>query len=184
MGESNERLVRRPAAVLTIGRLARSNGLSRSTLLYYDRIGLLQPSTRSAAGYRGYSAADAERLRRILQLRDTGVPLHEIADLLDRRGELAEVLTRQLDRLGEQIAELESRRRVVAAMLGVVPQGPTRLDRETWTAMFRAIGLDDAAMWRWHAAFEAQAPEAHHSFLESLGLSSEEIAAVRNHRRR
>ena len=35
---------------LTIGRLARQHGLSRSTLLYYDRIDLLHPSGRSSAG--------------------------------------------------------------------------------------------------------------------------------------
>jgi len=35
-----------------ITELARKHGLSRSTLLYYDRIGLLTPSGRSEAGYR------------------------------------------------------------------------------------------------------------------------------------
>ncbi len=40
--------------MITIGRLARRFGLSRSTLLYYDSIGLLSPSTRSAKDYRLY----------------------------------------------------------------------------------------------------------------------------------
>ena len=43
---------------LTVGRLARRFGLARSTLLYYDRIGVLRPSARSAAGYRLYDAGD------------------------------------------------------------------------------------------------------------------------------
>jgi len=44
-----------------IRELAGLFGLSRSTLLYYDRIGLLSPSARSESGYRLYSAADRER---------------------------------------------------------------------------------------------------------------------------
>ena len=38
----------------TAGKLARRYALSRSTLLYYHRIGLLVPSGRSAANYRVY----------------------------------------------------------------------------------------------------------------------------------
>ena len=48
----------------TVGHLARSFGLSRSTLLYYDSIGLCKPSGRSAANYRTYTEKDRERLGR------------------------------------------------------------------------------------------------------------------------
>ena len=55
-----------------ISQLAEQFGLSRSTLLYYDRIGLLSPSARSEAGYRQYSAADRGRLESICSLRRAG----------------------------------------------------------------------------------------------------------------
>jgi len=55
--------------------LAKASGLSRSTLLYYDRIGLLCPSGRSAAGYRLYSARDKERLALICSYRQAGLAL-------------------------------------------------------------------------------------------------------------
>ena len=42
----------------SVSRLGRRYGLSRSTLLYYDRIGLLSASARSAAGYRVYGERD------------------------------------------------------------------------------------------------------------------------------
>lgn len=48
-----------------ITELGKRFGLSRSTLLYYDRIGLLQPSGRTEAGYREYTRSDADRLERI-----------------------------------------------------------------------------------------------------------------------
>lgn len=52
---------------------------------------------------------------------------------------------------------------------------------EEWTARFRAIGLDDAAMEKWHRLFEQENPEGHQSFLEWLGLPAERITAIRKH---
>ena len=49
-----------------ITELAREFGLSRSTLLYYNRIGLLRPAGRSMAGYRLYSTKDRDTLALIL----------------------------------------------------------------------------------------------------------------------
>jgi len=53
------------------------------------------------------------------------------------------------------------------------------VDVQKWVAMFREIGLDEAAMMKWHRIFESRHPEAHQSFLEWLGLPAEEIAAIR-----
>ena len=51
---------------------------------------------------------------------------------------------------------------------------------EEWVKRFRAIGLDDAAMKRWHELFEEENPEGHQSFLEWLGLPAERIALIRS----
>ena len=51
---------------------------------------------------------------------------------------------------------------------------------EEWVARFRAIGLDEAAMRRWHRLFEEENPQGHQSFLEWLGLPAERIAEIRN----
>lgn len=50
---------------------------------------------------------------------------------------------------------------------------------EEWIGRFQAIGLDDAAMKRWHGLFERENPEGHQSFLEWLGLPPERIAEIR-----
>lgn len=50
---------------------------------------------------------------------------------------------------------------------------------EEWVARFRAIGLDDAAMERWHGLFERDNPEGHENFLQWLGLPEERIAQIR-----
>ena len=50
---------------------------------------------------------------------------------------------------------------------------------EQWTDMFRAIGLADEDMHRWHREFEQRHPDGHQAFLEWLNLPVERIAAVR-----
>ncbi len=44
-----------------ITQLAQRQGLSRSTLLHYDRIGLLHASDRSPSGYRIYTELEFEK---------------------------------------------------------------------------------------------------------------------------
>jgi DNA-binding transcriptional MerR regulator len=68
---------------MNVGALARRFRLARSTLLYYDRLGLLRPSARKANGYRDYSEADGRRLEHIALYRRAGLPLREIRALLD-----------------------------------------------------------------------------------------------------
>lgn len=50
---------------------------------------------------------------------------------------------------------------------------------EEWVKRFRAVGLDDAAMQKWHTLFEKENPDGHQSFLEWLGLPAEKIAEIR-----
>ena len=54
------------------------------------------------------------------------------------------------------------------------------MTKEDWVALFEEIGLNDDSMRHWHQLFESRHPEAHQSFLEWLGVSSEKIAAIRN----
>lgn len=55
-----------------------------------------------------------------------------------------------------------------------------RMTSGQWVEVFRAIGLDDAAMQRWHREFERRYPDQHQSFLEWLQLPAEQIVKVRN----
>lgn len=67
----------------TVGAVAELIGVSVRTLHHYDHIGLVMPSVRTAAGYRGYTDADVERLHLVLTYRAAGLPLDEIRALLD-----------------------------------------------------------------------------------------------------
>jgi DNA-binding transcriptional MerR regulator len=172
----------RESSLFTVGRLARSCGLSRSTLLYYDTIGLLRPSGRSVSNYRTYTAMDAERLKQICTYREAGLPLKDIAELLDARDDKpVGILEKHLEALGGEIARYREQQRVVVKLL----QSRTRfdavrvMDKERWVALLKATGLDESDMLRWHAEFEQMAPEAHREFLASLGIQPEEIESIR-----
>lgn len=67
----------------TVGRLARRFGLSRSTLLYYDSIGLLSPTARARGEYRQYGPEEVRRLERICTLRRAGMGLKDIRWVLE-----------------------------------------------------------------------------------------------------
>ena len=56
-------------------------GFSPATLRYYEDIGLLPPSTRTAAGYRIFDDATLARLAFIARAKQLGCSLDEIADL-------------------------------------------------------------------------------------------------------
>lgn len=72
---------------LTVKQLAAISGVTVRTLHHYDEIGLLKPASVGANGYRYYGRKELLRLQRILFHRELGVPLSEIAGLLDLEGE-------------------------------------------------------------------------------------------------
>jgi MerR family transcriptional regulator, thiopeptide resistance regulator len=67
----------------TVGAVAALTAVSVRTLHHYDHIGLVVPSVRTGAGYRGYTDADIERLHLVLVYRSVGLPLAQIRTLLD-----------------------------------------------------------------------------------------------------
>lgn len=105
---------------LTIGQLGRQTGLSRSTLLYYHRLGLLRPVNRTGGNYRLYSPADAERLKQICFYRKMGIPLKEIARLLDQSeeaGPTEKILERRLKALEQEIESLQTQQQEILRLL-------------------------------------------------------------------
>lgn len=91
---------------LKVGELAKRTGLTVRTLHHYDSIKLLTPSARSEAGYRLYNQADVGRLHTIQALRHLGLPLADIASMLERGGEgLSDTIARQIRALGHEITQ-------------------------------------------------------------------------------
>src|SRR5687767_5317441 len=74
-------------ATYTVKQLARLSGVAVRTLHHYDEIGLLKPAFLGENRYRYYGREELLRLQDILFHRELGVPLQEIAKLLELQSE-------------------------------------------------------------------------------------------------
>lgn len=101
----------------SIQEIARLAGTTSRTLRHYDDIGLLPPSRIAANGYRHYDGEALVRLQRILLLRELGLGLPQIADVLGADAAPTEaaalethlaLLRAEQNRLARQIASVES----------------------------------------------------------------------------
>jgi DNA-binding transcriptional MerR regulator len=168
--------------MLTVGQVAKRYALSRSTLLYYDKKGVLSPSGRSNSNYRLYSNSDIKKLERIIQFRTAGMSLIVISEIIDKNIDEIEVaLEKRLISINKEIQALRNQQHVIINMIR--NQGSIKKSRiitkEKWVEMLKSAGLDEDGLWEWHTEFERSSPEGHQDFLESIGISSEEIASIR-----
>jgi MerR family transcriptional regulator, thiopeptide resistance regulator len=83
-------------------------GVTVRALHHYDRLGLLKPSRRSAAGYRLYGNRDLVRLEQIVVLKFLGLPLKQIRELLKNDSGLTQSLRRQRHVLSDKRRHLDS----------------------------------------------------------------------------
>ena len=169
----------------TIGALAKASGLSRSTLLYYDRLGLLRRRKRTAANYRLYYEHEVKRLEQLCVHRKMGIPLKEIRRILEDSGQgaVVEILQRRLQALGREITGLQLQQRQIVQILKQKPlhKEAEVISKERWVEIMRAAGLSEEDMHNWHLQFEKMEPEAHQEFLQSLGIPKAEIESIRRH---
>ena len=72
----------------TIGEIADRSGFSASSLRYYEGIGLVEPASRTASGYRLYNDGSLDRLAFIARAKQLGCTLDEARLILEGRGVL------------------------------------------------------------------------------------------------
>ncbi|WP_448619643.1 helix-turn-helix domain-containing protein [Geodermatophilus sp. URMC 65] len=80
----------------TIGQLAARLGVPVRTVRFWSDEGLVDPPARSVGGYRLYDAAAVARLDLVRTLRELGLGLPAIRELLARRRTVAEVAAEHL----------------------------------------------------------------------------------------
>ncbi|MDO4538140.1 MAG: MerR family transcriptional regulator [Coriobacteriales bacterium] len=106
----------RDAGLIKISEMASLHGISRQTLILYDKNGLLKPVKVAENGYRYYSVDQIPRLRLICLLKEMGVPLCQIAEHLEHctpasmralLKERADKIALERERLAQQQAQIE-----------------------------------------------------------------------------
>ena len=95
--------------MFTVGAFARLAGVSAKLLRAYDELGLFRPAwVDPQTGYRFYTPAQLPELRRILALRDMGMPLADIGNVM-KNGGLREALEKRRKELEKERKEVDRR---------------------------------------------------------------------------
>ena len=102
---------------------AKRAGVTIRALHHYDRLGLLKPSGRTAAGYRLYTDRDLVRLEQIVALKFIGFPLSQIRELLNRKDldvlsalrEQRQIIAHKREHLDRAIRAIERAEQVLAS---------------------------------------------------------------------
>jgi DNA-binding transcriptional MerR regulator len=127
----------------TVGAVAALTGVSVRTLHHYDDIGLVVPSVRTSAGYRGYTDSDIERLHLVLVYRSVGLQLEEIRTLLDDAdADVLSHLQRQHRLLLEQADQLAHTIKAVEELMNAHRSG-IRLTAEEQTEIFGTTAFSE-----------------------------------------
>lgn len=110
---------------MRIGELADVAGVTPRTIRYYESLGLLGPCEREGHGFRYYSEAELTRLKKIDVLKQLGLRLEDIAEIIplyceDPTGirskqRVLEILQGHLAETDERISELQRFRAEVAS---------------------------------------------------------------------
>ncbi len=109
--------------LLSIGKMAEMNHLTVATLRLYDELGLLHPRRRDPdSGYRYYDMAQNARLDMIAYMKELGMSLSEIADVLKKEDItlIETILIRKNEQLHRQMRELKSRHNAVERAIASV----------------------------------------------------------------
>jgi DNA-binding transcriptional MerR regulator len=104
------------ATSYSIGELARRTGLTVKTIRFYSDHGIVTPADRTPAGYRRYGPEAVARLAFVRTLRELGLGLDAVRQILDREPALGEIAAQHAAALDAQIAHLRLRRAVLTAV--------------------------------------------------------------------
>src|SRR3954470_23939309 len=97
---------------MRIGEFAEQAGVTPRTIRYYEGLGLLGPNEREGQGFRYYTEVELKRLQKIDTLKQLGLTLEEIGEVLPLycgdsgvRGKqlVVDILKRQLAETDEKI---------------------------------------------------------------------------------
>ena len=109
---------------MQIGEVSARTGLSLRTIRYYEEVGLVAPSARTAGGFRLYAESDVDRLDLVKRMKPLDFSLEDMRSLLgvvdaleagpepDERAVLLGRLEGFQDAADEQVATLRDRLRV------------------------------------------------------------------------
>ncbi len=114
---------------MRIGELAKRSGLSRDTLRFYEKTGLLRPLRDSGNGYRDYGEHSLAQLELVQLCKSLGFSLDEIAEVMQRMAQrplscadAEPLIVQKLALVEGRLRELQAQRRALKNRLREVRQ--------------------------------------------------------------
>lgn len=116
----------------SISDFARLMGVSRQTLLYYDRIGLFKPVKILDNGYRVYARSQINIFSMIYMLGEMGVPLKEIRQIVEEISPdtAMAVLQKQQGEVQKTMQKLKLLEAMMALRIAQISQGKAVLENK------------------------------------------------------
>ena len=102
---------------MTIKDVEERTGLSRSSIRFYEKEKLIEPSRNERNGYRDYSENDVENIKKIAYLRTLGISIEDIRSIISEKVTLREMLVKQNKVLKSQITDLNKAKFMCEKML-------------------------------------------------------------------
>ncbi|MBX9746763.1 MAG: MerR family transcriptional regulator [Hyphomonadaceae bacterium] len=136
----------------TAAAVAKRFGVSVKALRVYENAGLIRP-TRTIAGWRIYRQPELERLSAILALKQLGLPLKRIGELLKGKGDLAAALVLQEAALEDAKAETDAALTLVRAARAKLARDGA-LSPDELGKLVRSTAMSE---FKWNEKLEAMA---------------------------
>lgn len=148
----------------SIHEVIEATGITSRTLRYYDQIGLLTPSRTGAGGLRYYDQARLIRLQRVLLLREFGMPLAEIGEVLAGEASDIAALRDHRERLLVEKHRIATQLRSVDATIAALEKGESIMPQHMFDG-FDHTQYDAEVRERWGD----QAAERSSTWWQELG---------------
>ncbi|MCL2564447.1 MAG: MerR family transcriptional regulator [Defluviitaleaceae bacterium] len=138
-----------PENYMTVGELAKKMGVTVRTLHYYDKAGLLPPSSESKSGYRLYSDKDMVALNQILAMKHLGFSLDDIKNhfvTLETPDDVADALTEQATAIREKMKQLAESLETIEMLKAEVLQMQS-VDFRKYAAIIENLQMKNVHYW-------------------------------------
>ncbi|MEV0090713.1 MerR family transcriptional regulator [Streptomyces sp. NPDC050738] len=132
----------------SVQEVARLAGTTSRTLRHYGDVGLLEPRRIGANGYRYYGSDELVRLQRILLLRELGLSLPAIRDVLEGQRDTAAALRTHLALLEQEVARIGRQLASVRTTLRKIEDGEGLMGEEVFDG-FDHTRYEEEVVRRW-----------------------------------
>ena len=102
---------------MTIKEVEERTGLTRSSIRFYEKEKLVEPTRNDKNGYRDYSESDVENIKKIAYLRTLEISIEDIRSIMAGQVSLTEIIEKQAAALQTQIESLNRVRTMCERML-------------------------------------------------------------------